>query len=52
MTNGIQAMISNKIIRSTMPDLLYEPELYTVVVANQIHTCDLRCQGPVPLGQT
>ncbi|CAG8557423.1 21454_t:CDS:2, partial [Gigaspora rosea] len=47
-TNNIQAMIANNIIRSTMQDLLYEPELYTVVVANQIHTCDLRCQEPPP----
>src|SRR6185437_5520830 len=52
MTNNIQTIISNNIICSTMPDPLYEPELYTVVVANQIHTCDLRCQGPAPPGQT
>lgn len=35
-------MISNDVIRSTMPDPLYD----------QIHTCDHRCQGPAPPGHT
>src|SRR3989337_1439223 len=45
-------MISNDVIRSTVPDPLYEPELYTAVIANQIHTCNHHCQGPAPPGQT
>jgi hypothetical protein len=43
-------MIENDVIRSTMPDPLYEPELYTAVLANQIHTCNSKCQGPAPSG--
>src|SRR5215216_4319983 len=45
-------MIANDVIRSTIPDPLYEPELYASVIANQIHTCNHRCQGPAPQGQT
>jgi len=51
-TNSIETMISNDIIRSTIPDSQYEPELYTAVIANQIHTCNHHCQGPAPPGQT
>src|ERR1043165_1321839 len=35
-----------------MSDLLYEPELYSAVIANQIHTCNEKCQGPAVPGQT
>jgi len=45
-------MITNNIIRSTVPDPLYEPELYSAVVTNQIHTCNEKCQGPAIPGQT
>jgi len=45
-------MIENDVIRSTIPDPLYELELYAAVVANQIHTCDAQCQGLAPPGQT
>jgi len=51
-TNTIEQMIENDVIRSTMPDPLYEPELYAAVLANQIHTCNALCQGPAPPGQT
>src|SRR5260363_116873 len=51
-TNTIENMITNNVIRSTMPDPEHEPELYTAVVANQIHTCDAKCQGPAILTQT
>ena len=45
-------MISNDVIRSTIPDPLYEPQLYAAVIANQIHTCNEKCQGPAPPSQT
>ncbi|EXX69470.1 PIF1-like helicase domain-containing protein [Rhizophagus irregularis DAOM 181602=DAOM 197198] len=51
-SNSIQTMILNDVIRSTLPDPLLEPELYSAVIANQIHTCNIKCQGPAPLGQT
>lgn len=51
-TNSIELMISKDIIRSTIPNPLYEPELYAAVIANQIHTCNHHCQGPAPPGQT
>ena len=51
-TNTIETMIANDVIRSTMPDPLYEPELYSAVIANQIHTCNEKCQGPAVPGQT
>ncbi|RHZ77740.1 hypothetical protein Glove_173g25 [Diversispora epigaea] len=51
-TNSIEVMIENNIIYSTVPDPLYEPELYSAVVANQIHTCNQRCNGPAILEQT
>ena len=41
-------MIENDVIRSTVPDPSNEPELYNTVVRHQIHTCDIRCQGPAP----
>ncbi|GET03473.1 AAA family ATPase [Rhizophagus clarus] len=50
MTNTIEHMIENDVIRSTIPDPLYEPELYAAVLANQIHTCNSKCQGPAPPG--
>ncbi len=39
-------MITNDIIYSTLPNPIYEPELYAAIVANQIHTCNEKCQGP------
>uniref|UniRef100_U9TZM2 Uncharacterized protein n=1 Tax=Rhizophagus irregularis (strain DAOM 181602 / DAOM 197198 / MUCL 43194) TaxID=747089 RepID=U9TZM2_RHIID len=48
----IDEMIANDVIRSTMLDSLYELELYAAVLANQIHTCSSKCQGPAPPGQT
>ncbi len=51
-SNSIETMISNNVIRSTIPDPLYEPELYAAVISNQIHTCNQKCQGPAPPGQT
>ncbi|GET00458.1 AAA family ATPase [Rhizophagus clarus] len=39
-------MIKNDVICSTIPDPLYEPELYAAVLANQIPTCNSKCQGP------
>ena len=51
-TNPIEIMIENNIIRSTVPNPLYEPELYSAVVANQIHTCNEKCQGSAIPGQT
>ncbi|CAG8558505.1 12507_t:CDS:1 [Ambispora leptoticha] len=45
-TNTIEVMISTNVIRSTVPDPEHESELYAAVLANQIHTCDARCQGP------
>jgi hypothetical protein len=51
-TNSIETMIMNDVIRSTMPDPVHEHELYAAVVANQIHTCNAKCQGPAPPGQT
>jgi len=51
-TNSIEVMINNDVIRSTMPDSIHEPELYAAVVANQIHTCNEKCRGPAPPGQT
>jgi hypothetical protein len=29
-----------------------EPELYNAIIANQIHTCNEKCQGPAPPGHT
>jgi len=51
-TNTIETMITNDVIRSTVPDPLYEPELYAAVIANQIHTCNEKCNGPAIPGQT
>ena len=51
-TKTIEDMISDDVIRSTIPDPLHEPELYAAVLANQIHTCNNKCQGPAPSGQT
>src|SRR6266540_5724171 len=42
-SNSIETMISNNVIRSTIPDPLYEPELYAAVISNQIHTCNQKC---------
>ncbi|CAG8786816.1 10579_t:CDS:2 [Cetraspora pellucida] len=50
--NTIQDMIQNDVIQSTMPDPLYEPELYAAVVANQIHTCNEKCRRPNLITQT
>ncbi|GES90087.1 Pif1-like helicase domain-containing protein [Rhizophagus clarus] len=47
-TNTIKHMIENDVIRSTIPNPLYE--LYAAVLANQIHTCNSKCQGPAPPG--
>src|SRR3989337_3968134 len=48
----ISASNTTDVIRSTIPDSQYEPELYTACIANQIHTCNHHCQGPAPPGQT
>ncbi|CAG8691410.1 21521_t:CDS:2, partial [Gigaspora rosea] len=40
----IEDMITNNVIRLTIPDPKHKPELYAAIVANQIHTCDTRCQ--------
>ena len=45
-------MIFNNVICFTIPNFLYEPELYTAIIANQIHTYNYYCQGPAPPGQT
>ncbi len=45
-------MIANNTICFTILDLLYESQLYTVIIANQIHTCNKKCQGPALSGQT
>ena len=50
-TNTIDEMISNDVIRSTIPDPLLEPELYAAVVTNQIHTCNAKYRGPAAPGQ-
>ena len=52
ITNPIKTMIANDVIWSTISDPLYESQLHVAVIANQIHTCNEKCQGPAPLGQT
>ncbi|CAG8763696.1 17521_t:CDS:1, partial [Gigaspora rosea] len=51
-TESIETMIANDVIQSTMPNPLYEPELYAAVSNNQIHTCNEKCRGLNPLTQT
>jgi PIF1-like helicase/Helitron helicase-like domain at N-terminus len=48
----IEQMIAENIIRSDLPDPNTEPELYVKVMANQIHTCSLKCGGPASPGHT
>ncbi|CAI2199274.1 2216_t:CDS:1, partial [Funneliformis geosporum] len=47
--NTIENMIYNDMIRSTISNLLYESELYAAMIANQIHTCNKRCQESASL---
>jgi len=45
-------MIAKDLIRSDLPNPNTEPELYAKVKANQIHTCNSKCGGPVVPGHT
>ena len=45
-------MIVNNTIRSIILNLLYEPQLYTAVIANQIHTYNEKYQEPTLPSQT
>lgn len=45
-------MIAENLIRADLPDPILEPELYQLVTAHQIHTCNpAKCGGPAPPGQ-
>ncbi len=50
-TKSISDMINDNVIRADLPDPEKEPELYTLVRAHQIHTCDSRCGGPASPGE-
>ena len=52
VSKTIEEMINENLIKSDLPDLITEPELYEKVVANQIHTCSLKCRDPAPLEHT
>ncbi|CAJ0832299.1 3208_t:CDS:2 [Entrophospora sp. SA101] len=44
----IEEMISENVIQSDVPDPNLEPELYECVMRLQIHSCNSKCDGPVP----
>jgi len=50
-TKSINDMIKDNVVRTDLPDPEREPELYALVKAHQIHTCDLRCGGPATPGE-
>ncbi|GES92241.1 Pif1-like helicase domain-containing protein [Rhizophagus clarus] len=50
-TKSINNMIKDNVIRADLPDSEKESELYKLVKAHQIHTCDLRCGGPATPGE-
>ena len=52
VSNSIEQMINENLIRSDLPDPNTEPELYAKVKANQIHTCSSKCEGPAAPGHT
>ena len=52
VTKTIEQMIAENIIRFDLPNPDIEPELYAKVKANQIHTCNLKCEGPAASGHT
>ena len=44
-------MIVENLIKFDLPDFITGSDLYAKVMANQIHTCNLKCGGPAILGQ-
>src|SRR4051812_21815723 len=51
-TKSINNMINDNVIRTDLSDPEKEPELYTLIRAYQIHTCDSRCGEPTAPGET
>jgi len=49
-SKGIEQMIAENLIRTDLPNPITEPDLYAKVMANQIHTCNLKCGGPAAQG--
>jgi len=53
VTESIEDMIRNNVVRSDLPDPELEPELYNLVIKHQIHTCHSnKCGGYMTNGQT
>ena len=52
VSKTIEQMINENLIRSDLPDLIAEPDLYAKVKTNQIHTCNSKCEGLAALEHT